>query len=245
MKGMILAAGLGTRLAPLTDHLPKALVPVNGKPMLDHVLERMVKAGFDRVIVNVCHFHELIIRHLEKNAPPGVAIEISDESQGLLDTGGAIWKAQWFLDGKEPFLVHNTDVISNVNLRELMRFHVRAAPLATLAVSDRKSTRSLLMDDDLVLHGWENAATGERKPGTTLPEDLRKLSFSGIHVLNPGIFRLIERQGRFTIIDVYLELCGTFPVRGFQHDTEGWFDLGRKDQLAVAEKYLQDNRLKS
>jgi N-acetyl-alpha-D-muramate 1-phosphate uridylyltransferase len=243
MKAMILAAGLGTRLAPITDNLPKALVEVNGKPMLDHVLERLVAAGFTEIIVNAHHFSGMVIAHLEKRSFPGVRIGISDESDLLLDTGGAILKARWFLDGEEPFLVHNADVISGIDLKDMMRCHLDKKPLATLAVSHRKSSRYFLMDEELRLRGWENTETGEKLPAKGTPSGLNKLAFSGIHVIDPTIFKHLNQTGKFSIISAYLQLCDTNSVLGYLHDATIWFDLGKPEQLILAEKYLNNNTL--
>jgi NDP-sugar pyrophosphorylase family protein len=243
MKAMILAAGLGTRLAPLTDHRPKALVELNGKPLLDHVLEKLVAAGCTDIIVNVHHFTGMVVSHLSRISFPGVRIWISDESDLLLDTGGAILKARWFLDGGEPFMVHNVDVISGIDLRDMMRCHLEKEPLATLAVSDRKSSRYFLMDDQLMLRGWENLSTGERLPEKGTPSGLTNLAFSGIHVISPAIFSHLSQTGRFSIIPEYIRLCESFPVSGYLHNASPWFDLGKPEQLAMAKKYLNSNKL--
>ena len=158
---MIFAAGLGTRLRPLTDHTPKALVSVAGKPMLERVILRLKEAGFNDITVNIHHFGEQIIEFLRANNDFGITIHLSDERDMLLDTGGGIKKARPFLDGNEPFLVHNADILSDINLAELYRHHRESNAEATLLVSQRQTSRYLLLDDANRLHGWINKSTGE------------------------------------------------------------------------------------
>jgi NDP-sugar pyrophosphorylase family protein len=241
MKAMILAAGMGTRLKPITDNKPKALVELNGAPMLDIVLNRLIRAGFSEIIINVHHFAGLVIKHLEQLSFPGTRIEISDESGQLLDTGGAIMKAKWFLDGKEAFLVHNTDVISTIDLPDMIKVHQERNSLATLAVSERSSSRYFLLDKRLLLRGWENVSTNERILTACAPKDLKKLAFSGIHVISPEIFRHITQTGRFSIIQTYLHLCSAFPVHGYMHQPGSWFDLGKREDLEKAEEFLRNH----
>uniref|UniRef100_UPI003FEE6622 nucleotidyltransferase family protein n=1 Tax=Phocaeicola sp. TaxID=2773926 RepID=UPI003FEE6622 len=164
MKAMIFAAGLGTRLRPLTDNMPKALVPVAGKPMLERVILRLKEAGFNEITVNIHHFGEQIIDFLRAHDNFGTEIHISDERGMLLDTGGGIKKARPFLDGQEPFLVHNADILTDIDLAGLYRHHLESDAESTLLGSELKSSRYLLFDDDYHLHGWINKATGEVKP---------------------------------------------------------------------------------
>ena len=156
MKAMIFAAGLGTRLRPLTDNMPKALVPVAGKPMLERVILRLKEAGFNEITVNIHHFGEQIIDFLRAHDNFGTEIHISDERGMLLDTGGGIKKARPFLDGQEPFLVHNADILTDIDLAGLYRHHLESDAESTLLVSERKTSRYLLFDDDYHLHGWIN-----------------------------------------------------------------------------------------
>ena len=162
MKAMIFAAGLGTRLKPLTDHMPKALVPVAGKPMLEHVIEKLKATGFDEIVINVHHFAQQIIDFLKANNNFGIKIWISDETEELLDTGGGIKKTAHFFD--EPFLVHNADILSNVDLKALYDYHLTSGNDATLLVSSRKTVRYLLFDDANRLCGWINKETLQTKP---------------------------------------------------------------------------------
>ena len=236
---MILAAGLGTRLKPLTNDKPKALVEVNNRPMLDIVIQRLVRSGFREIIVNVHYFSDQVIAFLKKNTIQGIRIEISDESDQLLDTGGAIVRARSFLDGNEPFLLHNTDVICDIDLEDLFQQHRHRRALATLAVSKRQSSRHLLMDNRLVLKGWENTITNERILTEENPGELQALAFSGIHVISPEIFRYIKKQGKFSIVRTYLQLAASYPIYGYLHDPDKWFDLGKLEEIAKAEAFLR------
>lgn len=186
MKAMIFAAGLGTRLRPLTDHTPKALVSVAGKPMLERVILRLKEAGFNDITVNIHHFGEQIIEFLRANNDFGITIHLSDERDMLLDTGGGIKKARPFLDGNEPFLVHNADILSDINLAELYRHHRESNAETTLLVSQRQTSRYLLLDDANRLHGWINKSTGETKPeGFSFQErQYKEMAFGGIHVIS-------------------------------------------------------------
>ena len=200
---MIFAAGLGTRLRPLTDTLPKALVPVGGAPLLYHVLMKLKAAGITEFVINVHHFADKIVSYLEENDRFGMDISISDETDGLLETGGGILHARQFLDG--PFLVHNVDILSNLDVASFVG-KARPEALATLLVSDRQTSRYLLFDDDMRLKGWTNISTGEvRSPYPDLdPASCRKLAFSGIHLVSDKIFDAFGEygfSGRFPIMD--------------------------------------------
>lgn len=203
MKAMIFAAGLGTRLKPITDTLPKALVPVGGEPLLAHVIRKLVSAGYDHLVVNVHHFPDQIIGYLQQH-DFGVPIDISDERDGLLETGGGVAHARPFLEG-EPFLVHNVDILSNLDLTWFRAQH-RLDALATLLVSERETSRYLLFRDDGRLAGWTNVTTGEvRSPYPDLdPSACRRLAFSGIHYMGTGIFGAmdaLDMPARFPIMD--------------------------------------------
>lgn len=241
---MIFAAGLGTRLRPLTDHTPKALVSVAGKPMLERVILRLKEAGFNDITVNIHHFGEQIIEFLRANNDFGITIHLSDERDMLLDTGGGIKKARPFLDGNEPFLVHNADILSDINLAELYRHHRESNAEATLLVSQRQTSRYLLLDDVNRLHGWINKSTGETKPeGFSFQErQYKEMAFDGIHVISPSLFRYMESrqwEGKFSIIPFYLSVCETACIQGYPLQDRRWFDIGKPETLAKAEEYYR------
>ena len=240
MKAMIFAAGLGTRLKPMTDFLPKALVPIAGKPLLEHVILKLKNAGFDEIIVNVHHFPDQIIDFLKKNDYFGIRIEVSDERDVLLDTGGGIRKAAWFFDDGKPFLVHNVDILSNIDLGALYHQHLRTNSLATLVVSQRDTFRYLLFDDNLRLNGWINEKTGETKPENLKKiEFYNKLAFSGIQVLSPKVFDLMENlKPKFPIMDFYLSNAASQTISGFIPQDFKMMDVGKLDVLDEAERFI-------
>ncbi|MDA3781224.1 MAG: nucleotidyltransferase family protein [Bacteroidales bacterium] len=237
MKAMILAAGLGTRLHPLTDNKPKALVEINGISMLERTIKYLISYGFDEIIINVHHFAKKIINFLEENNNFNIKIAISHENEVLLDTGGGLKKAAWFFDTNEPFLVHNVDIISNINLLNLYNYHVENKALVTLAVTERKTSRYLLFDKTKQLCGWENIESKE-KIITKANSETKLLAFSGIQIINPGIFNLMKQEGAFSIINTYLELSKHQRIVGYEHNNEYWFDIGKPEILKKAENYL-------
>ena len=239
MKAMIFAAGLGTRLRPITDTMPKALVPVCGKPLLYHTICKLRDAGYDDIVVNVHHFPEQIRQYLQEH-DFGVRICISDESEQLLETGGGILAARHLLAGDAPFLVHNVDIVSNLDLA-LLRAATRPGVMATLVVSARDTRRYLLFDDDMRLVGWTDTATGEvRSPYPGLdPSACRRYAFSGIHNIGPEVFDAMDAlgfTGRFPIMDFYLKACAEYPIRGYLADNLNMVDVGKLDTLPEAEQ---------
>jgi NDP-sugar pyrophosphorylase family protein len=239
MKAMVLAAGLGTRLRPLTDHRPKALVEIAGRTLLEITLERLRKFGVREVIVNVHHYAEMISAYLVKHDNFGMRIEISSE-QILLDTGGGLKKAAWFfLDGSQaPFLLHNVDVMSTIDLALMARYHSDRGALATLAVQERQTSRPLLFDQQSRLCG--RRLSGEGKIEWARPaERATELAFSGIHVISPRIFTALSEEGAFSIIAAYLSLAARGEnIIAFHADAYAWRDLGRPEQVAQAEREL-------
>lgn len=235
---MVFAAGLGTRLKPLTDSMPKALVPVCGEPLLHHVLRKLVAAGYDDIVVNVHHFAGQIRDYLATH-DFGARISISDETDLLRETGGGIMHARTLLEGSsEPFLVHNVDIISDLDLR-WFREQWRPGALATLLVSDRQTQRYLLFDDGMRLVGWTNIATGEvRSPYPGLQADAcRKFAFAGIHNISPAIFDVFRQEHcpeRFPIIDFYLKVCAEHPIYGAAPEKLTLVDVGKFDTLGEA-----------
>lgn len=234
-QAMIFAAGLGTRLKPLTDTMPKALVRVGGEPLLHHVVMNLRAAGFDRIVVNVHHFARQIVDYLAANNNFGIDIRVSDESDALLDTGGGIRKAAPLFNPDEPILIHNVDIMSNVNLA---RFYETAREHdATLLVSDRQTSRYLTFDDRMRLSGWINTKTGETRGPA--PYGTRH-AFSGIHVFSPRLFPLMEGFGdKFGIIDFYLKACATADIHGCVKPDLRLLDVGKPDTLREAETFVK------
>lgn len=244
MKAMILAAGLGTRLRPLTDDRPKALVEVAGRTMLEITLARLRDFGVTDVIVNVHHFADMVVDYLKKHDNFGMRIEVSREDV-LLDTGGGLKKAAWFfLEGTsgsdEPFLLHNVDVLSNIDLERMVRFHRDHQALATLAVQERETSRYLLFDEQDQLCG--------RRAGRSQPDEIvrasrmmQALAFSGIHVISPQALNMIIEDGVFSIIAPYLRLASQGEkILAFRTDDYDWRDLGTPENIQLAAQYLTD-----
>ncbi len=260
-QAMILAAGMGTRLKPITDHTPKALVSVGGKPLLDRLILRLREQGYQRFVVNVHHLADQIEQHVKDEDSYGVRVLISDERKELLETGGALKKAAPLFDDDEPILIHNVDILDNVDYNWLRRQHLDDED-AVLLVSRRKTTRYLLFDNAMRLMGWVNIATGElRSPydwvknpdeaeldidnyrltimrGTT-EIVLNLFAFSGIHSFSPRLFPLMERfPDRFPIIDFYLQTCHRTRIYGLNKPDLQLLDVGKLDSLAEAEKFV-------
>jgi len=238
MKAMILAAGMGTRLQPLTLTKPKALVEVKGVPMLEIVIKRLIKYGFTDVIINVHHFAEQVVDFLERNHNFGISITISDETGLLLDTGGGLLKAKHFFNDGKPFLVHNVDILTNFDLNELYQFHLKRRSLATLAVKERPTSRSLLINKKQELCGWKNNETGSIIISKGNGQQLTPTAFSCVHVINPEIFYYITETGVFSITNTYLRLAETHQILTWSHNNDVWFDLGRVSNLKEAEQYM-------
>ena len=244
MKAMIFAAGLGTRLRPLTDTMPKALVPVCGNPLLFHVITKLKAAGYTELVVNVHHFAGQIREYLAAH-DFGLPISISDETGELLETGGGIAHAKdLLLPTNEPFLIHNVDILSNLDI-PWFRSQTRPEALSTLLVSERETSRYLLFDGEMRMVGWTNVATGEvRSPYPDLnPDHYHKLAFSGIHNISPAIFDAFEQAGftgRFPIMDFYIQQCARYPFYGVPAQDLKLVDVGKLDSLAQAEEFLSE-----
>ncbi|MCR4853842.1 MAG: nucleotidyltransferase family protein [Prevotella sp.] len=243
-QAMVFAAGLGTRLKPLTDTMPKALVPISGKPLLWHVLMKLKQAGFERIVVNVHHFSQQIIDYLEANNYFGIDIAVSDESQKLLETGGGVKKALPLFDTSNPILLYNVDILSNVDVATFYDDASRSEVDATLLVSWRDTKRYLLFDNENLLRGWTNIETGELKPHGELKsseaEQLKRLAFSGIHVLSPSVFPLFEEMPeRFGIMDFYLKYCRKCKFQGIESKELQLIDVGKLYSLAEAEAFIE------
>jgi NDP-sugar pyrophosphorylase family protein len=239
MKAMIFAAGLGTRLCPLTDTIPKALVRVADKPLLQWNIEKLIAAGIHDIVVNVHHFPELIRDFLAENQNFGVNILISDESDKILDTGGGLLKAASLLSGYEPVVVHNVDILSNLDLSLLLEYHLSQNALATLVVRERKTDRNLLFDPQMRLTGWINTKTGEiKEPARGINLYSKMLAFSGIQILDPRFLPLMTGSGKFSLIDTYLQLAPDHRIIGYEDQSSLWMDAGTPEQLAEAERWF-------
>jgi len=234
-KAILFAAGLGTRLKPFTDNHPKALAVVNGKPLLQRNIEYLKSYGVTDFVINVHHFADQIIEFLNSNENFGVNIQISDESDEVLETGGGLVKAKDLL-GNEPFLVMNVDILTDLNISELIKFHSENQPLVTLAVSDRDSSRKLLFEKNSELKGWKNLNSGEKIIASENP--LTEKAFSGIHIINPNIFEKMPTSGKFSIMTTYMELMKTEKILGFDHSGGILIDVGRPESVLEAEKYF-------
>ncbi len=231
MKAMILAAGFGTRLQPLTNDRPKALVEVGGVTLLEIMIKKLIDHGFTDIIVNVHHFADQIIEFLENHNNFDINIKISDERAELLNTGGGIAKAKWFFNDNKDFLVINVDVLTDLDLSTFMDIHHKNEAMVTLAVRNRATSRYFLFDDDMRLCGWKNNKSSEKRVVRDEDKNLTSLAFSGIHVINPRIFSLMENEGSFSIVDVYLDLAKDNKIFGFKHDETFWMDVGKKENL--------------
>jgi len=237
MRAMIFAAGLGTRLYPLTLDKPKALVEIAGKTLLQLAIEKVSQAGYHDLVINVHHFGDQIIRFLEDRNNFGLNITISDERDQLLDTGGGILKAAPLLDGDEAFLVYNVDVLSNIDLQLFRKYHEEQGGLATLAVRNRNTARYLAFDDSMQLSGWRNLKTGDEVAARNM-QNCSLLAYSGIQLIEPAIFKLINETGCFPLIPLYLRLAVDHPIMGYTDPSSLWMDLGKPDQIREAEKYI-------
>lgn len=231
MKAMILAAGVGSRLRPLTDATPKALVEVGGKTMLELVIGRLIAAGVDGIIINVFHLPGQVIDYLKLNKNFGIAIEISRETE-LLDTGGGLMKAAHFFSDGRPFFLHNVDVFSDIDLKRMYDFHIKGGALATLAAQVRESGRYLLFDGGGKLCGWESVAEKRVEWAGAPREKAERLGFSGIHVISPEIFPKLSETGIFSITKAYLRLAGQGEkIAAFRADEYYCRDIGASNRL--------------
>ncbi len=232
MKAMILAAGTGTRLRPLTDHTPKALVSLGEYSMMDIAIGFLHKHGVDDIVINVHHFAQQLIDYAQSKNRQGYKIAISDESNLLLDTGGGLKKAAPFFEGEQDIVLMAVDVLTDLNLTAMIAQHKSNEVLATLAVQKRETSRSLLFDRQKYLAGWRNNQSGEQKkvPGRMADE---AFGFSGIHLLNTRIFSLMIEEGAFSIVDLYLRLAEKEKINLFDHSDGLWLEFGRAEKLPI------------
>jgi NDP-sugar pyrophosphorylase family protein len=234
MKAMVLAAGVGSRLRPLTDEVPKALLDVGGAALISHVIRRLQSAGVTEVVVNLFHLGDRIVEFLASQGDFGLRIEFTREEE-LLDTGGGLKNAAWFFDDGRPFFLHNVDVLSDIDLAELLRFHLGARALATLAVQRRPSARQLVFDRDGRLCGRESPEGVEWVKGAT--GSVERLAFTGIHVIDPAIFSKMAETGAFPITRTYLRLAGEGErIVAYRADGRYWQDIGAPEKLEAARR---------
>lgn len=236
-KAMIFAAGLGSRLRPLTNNLPKALIPVNQKPLLEHVILKLRSEGIEKVIINTHHFADKIEFYLKENSYFGLDITLSHEKK-LLDTGGGLKKAAWFFDDS-PFIIHNVDILSDISLSQLLNKQQEQDTLATLAVKQRRTTRYLLFDQA----GWLTGRQADEQIISANPKwdlvDYQKYSFLGIHIVSPKIFRFFPKEDTFSILDLYLSAAATGEKISYMVPKHTyWYDLGRQENFVAAERAL-------
>jgi N-acetyl-alpha-D-muramate 1-phosphate uridylyltransferase len=236
--GFILAAGLGTRLKPWTNHHPKALAVVNGKSLLQRNVEYLQKFGITEVVVNVHHFADQIIAAITQNKGWGSKITISDETTEVLETGGGLLKAKDQLAGYDNFVIMNCDILTNLDLNKLIAQHANNNALATLAVTPRETSRYLLFNQNNEMVGWQNIKTGETKlpaQAKTQNQEPTALAFSGIQVISQGIFDKINFTGKFGMIDLYLDLCAQNTIIGYNHSQDLVLDVGKPEAIIEAE----------
>ncbi|MEL7587721.1 MAG: nucleotidyltransferase family protein [Prolixibacteraceae bacterium] len=240
MKAMIFAAGLGTRLKPLTETRPKALIEVGGKTLLERSISYLKHYGVTDITVNVHHFAGQIIDFLKQHDHFGVSIHLSDETGQLLDTGGGVLKARPWLEGNEAILLMNTDILTNLDLKRFSRVHRESKALASLVVRQRETSRYLLFDAEGCLSGWKNVKTGELR--IARPENIGEaipMAFSGIHLIEPELFSLITESSKFSIIDLYLRLAATGKIMAYRDTDSVWMDLGKFEEMEEAERLVR------
>lgn len=234
MKALLLSAGLGTRLKPFTDKHPKALAPVHGRSLLEWNIRNLQRFGVYDIVVNVHHFANQIIDVLHRENGYGSRFEISDESDAVLETGGGLKKAAPFFKQEQNLLVMNVDMLTDADIGKMINVHEQGDSLATLAVQQRPSSRYFLFDENMSLKGWENTQTGDRRP-STITSNVKQFAFSGIQILSTAIFAKIGREGKFSLVDVYLDLCPTEKITGLDHTGDLLLDVGKPDSIAQAE----------
>ena len=228
IKAMVLAAGKGTRLKPFTDSHPKALFEADGFTLLEHALRHLNHHGIRDVVINVHHFSDQILEYLDDNGNFGMNITISDETAMLMETGGGVRRAEAFLSDCDAFIVRNVDILSDMDLTAMLRIHLAAKPLATLAVRNRVTSRFFLFDEAMRLCGWMNRKTGEERIPLPRPH-LLPLAFSGIQALSPAVFPLITEKGPFSLTDLYIRLCPDHVIHGYEDISPYWRDAGKPE----------------
>lgn len=234
-KAMIFSAGLGTRFKPWTDKHPKALAPVGGKSLLQRNIEYLQQYGVNNVVVNVHHFADQIIEAVRENRGWGSNVMISDEKDEVLETGGGLMKARPLLEGDEPFITINADILTDLDLNKLYDYHQQHKPLISFGVTDRDTSRYFLFDEDDRLCGWRNTKTGEERIVINKPGLVQK-AYSCVVIFEPQVFSLIPFKGKFSLVDVYLHLAPDHLILGYDHSGDKLVDVGKPDSISKAEK---------
>ena len=245
LNAMIFAAGLGTRLKPYTNTKPKALVELAGKTLLERAITKLLGLGVDRIVINVHHFADLIEEFLKEKNYFGADIHISDEREKLLDTGGGLKKAKALFIPNAPVLIYNVDILSSINLNDLIKEHESSKALVSMVMRKRESSRYLYFNKERQLTGWKNCKTGEVKLARNDMNESESLAFSGIHLIDPKLFGLIKEEGKFSIIDLYLRLAKTEKMLVYKDQSDLWLDLGKPEQLQKAETLITNYDLDS
>ncbi len=240
MKAMIFAAGLGTRLKDETTNQPKALIQIGGKTLLQYAIEKLIACGVTEIVVNVHHFSDQVKRFLSEN-DFGVPVLISDETDRLLDTGGGLKKAKTLLADPSPIIIYNVDILSDINVENVIKEHQKSGAMATVIVRKRETSRYLKFNKEKRLVGWINKRTGEKKVSLKeYFENAIEMAFSGIHVVSPEIFEFMPKEDRFSIIDLYLSLAKSHFIKGYFDESKLWMDVGKPDQLEKARKLFSN-----
>lgn len=235
MRAMILAAGQGTRLRPLTNNIPKPLVRFQGKPLLEIIIDRLLSSGIEKIVVNIHHLAGQVLEFLQSRDYYDGTVVVSDETDRLMDTGGGVLKARELLDNGEPFVLHNVDVYTNLDINRLVEAHQVDNSLITIAVKKRTPSRSLLFDEQNFLSGWQNNRTGEKKIIRDFKGNLTDYGNSCVYVINPEFFRLVSSREPISLTDLYLDLARKYPIKGFIHNQDYWYNLGLYDTFLKAE----------
>jgi NDP-sugar pyrophosphorylase family protein len=235
MRAMILAAGQGTRLRPLTNQIPKPLVRFQGTPLLEIIIQRLLFFGIEKIVVNVHHLAHQVIEFLRSRDYYDGRVLVSDETDRLMDTGGGVLKARELLDNGEPFVLHNVDVYTNLDIQQLVKAHKADDALITIAVKKRTPSRSLLFDEQNCLAGWQNNKTGEKRIIRDTKGDLTDYGNSCVYVINPEFFRLVSNSEPVSLTELYLDLAKTYTIKGFVHNQDYWYNLGLYDTFLEAE----------
>ncbi len=238
---MIYTGGLESSIQPQPGEKPRALLEVNGEPLLSILIKRLAESGFNEIIINVHHFSARITDFLKSNDFSGIRVEVSDETDLILDSGGGLRKVSWFFDDGMPFLLYNLEILSDIDLQKLYRDHCSSGALATLVVRRRESERFILFDEEMRMCGWVNKLTGESVMAGSYDGNKHAYAFSRIQIVSPRLFNLITERGAFSIVELYLRIASRHNIRGYPDSESIWMDLAKKDGMLEAEKLFMKN----